>query len=441
MPVVRVILRPHRQALLRGVEQPQKIFVMLKFLLRKEMTHERPEIAFALVVDTSTSMKEGGKLDQAIQAIEQLLDYPELVPTDQVSVVKFDDTGQTLVPLTPIGEKGMVLQGVHRLKEFEGGTEIAKGLQLALDQLSALPPTVVRKVFLLTDGYTYEEEEALKLAEVYFSQKIPIVALGLGTEYHEEFLIRLTDITRGRVYHLEDMFLLPAIFYQEVGMIAREVVTDLVMQCETGEGVRLISLSRVYPNLLPIPPTPPYHMGNLVNKDYTVYVAEFGVSPPFEGETRKIGTFRWSYYIPTRDQREELSSREVSLPLTDDVELSREIDDEVMAYVEQRNIENLIREAVTRAQVDPDGAANTLKLVQALTQKLGNEHLTQVLNRAMQELQTHRRITESTAKTLRIDTRTKTQRAATRVLDPEILEELQEEGTAPSNEPEHDAPA
>lgn len=427
MPFVRFVVRPHRTALLAGEQRPQKVFLMLKFLLRRDLADHRPPVAFVFVIDTSDSMRRQNRIEGAIRALEEFLNYSELAPDDRVAIVKFDDRAEVLLPMTPLSERGEILAVMDALRSLGGGTEIGEGLRKAYSELLPLPGNVLRKVFLLTDGYTYEEEEALKAAEALSELRVPVVALGLGTEYHEEFLMEIADRTHGRVYHLDDAFLLPAIFYQEVGLVVREAVTDVQMDLKLEPRVTLDAITKVYPNIQPIPVARrPYPLGNLITGDFTVFVLELTLNPPFEGERYPLGNLRFSYYVPAFDEHEEIGGQPLTLPVTHDPEIAREVDDEVLGYVEQRNIENLIRRALTEAKTDPVRAQQTLQMIKSITQRMGNPNVTAILDRAIQELAATQRLSPSVTKTLVVGTRTQTRRVATKVVDPELLEELED---------------
>src|ERR1051326_5973642 len=123
--MLNIVLRPHRTSLMAGSAEPQKLFAMLKMLPDSELASTRPPLAFALVIDTSGSMREYAdqqkaaqeirlrglqgqqqstdgssyqafnlehptKLDQAIEAAHKLVDDSRLLPTDKVTIIYFD---------------------------------------------------------------------------------------------------------------------------------------------------------------------------------------------------------------------------------------------------------------------------------------------------------------------------------------------------------------
>ena len=135
--MLNVMFRPHRAALKSGSTDEQKLFAMLKVMPKGEISGARPPLAFALVIDTSGSMREFAnqeqaaamvrgrglnvqsqasgdgtgsavnlslptKLDQAIQAAQTLINDARLTPEDNVAVIHFDDEAQSLLPLSPL---------------------------------------------------------------------------------------------------------------------------------------------------------------------------------------------------------------------------------------------------------------------------------------------------------------------------------------------------
>ena len=68
------------------------------------------------------------------------------------------------------------------------------------------------------------------------------------------------------------------------------------------------------------------------------------------------------------------------------------MDHGVLQWVQQRNVEGIIKRAAAEANSDPAAAAKTLRLAQNLTRKLGNSNMTKVLDKALDELQTNKTI-------------------------------------------------
>lgn len=82
-----------------------------------------------------------------------------------------------------------------------------------------------------------------------------------------------------------------------------------------------------------------------------------------------------------------------------------------MGYVQQRNVENLVRQATEQAKTNPEQAAKTLQVARSMTQRLGNRSMTQALGRAEDELKSSGTIAVGTRKTIKLGARTQTVKA------------------------------
>ena len=275
------MFRPHRAALKSGSTDEQKLFAMLKVIPKGEISGARPPLAFALVIDTSGSMREFAnqeqaaamvrgrglnvqsqasgdgtgaavnlslptKLDQAIQAAQTLINDARLTAEDNVAVIHFDDEAQSLLPLSPLSRKQAALQATDSLRKYSGGTHIAKGLRCAERELSGLSSSVAKRVLLLTDGQTFDEAECRPLAGHFAQSNTPLIAIGVGVEYNEDLLRDLAELSQGAPYHLAQMGQLGDILNDEVGSSVKEVVTDLQATVSTVKGV---TLTRCNPSL------------------------------------------------------------------------------------------------------------------------------------------------------------------------------------------------
>ena len=84
------------------------------------------------------------------------------------------------------------------------------------------------------------------------------------------------------------------------------------------------------------------------------------------------------------------------------------VDPEVMGYVQQRNIDNLVRQATEQAGTNPEQAARTFQLARSMTQRLGNRGMTVALGKAEEELRSSGTISIGTRKTIKLGSRTQT---------------------------------
>lgn len=413
---LQVVVRPHRDYLLADTGEPQKLFVMLRFLPRlREET--RAPVALVLVVDTSGSMRDPvergvSRLDYAMNASHRLVEDPRLRPTDLLALVQFSDEASLLLPLTPLAERERLHAEISGLDRFHGGTRMGRGLRAALKALESCPEQYAGRIFVLTDGQTYDEDDCRELASRFAERNLPMATLGIGTTYNEELLLELAERTRGRPAHLRTVHDLDRVVETEVDLSLRELVQDARLHLETVRGVELRSLARVYPVIWEVEgEAPPYRLGNFAAGDFTVFVAELEVKgiarPP---SAARLARFTIEYRLYGVAEAQQAGPFDVEVRFTRDEARVAACHDEVLGYVQQKNVERLVQHAARQAVRDVAGARASLESALRITQRLGNFGATQMLRDALAELDGTGALSPDTVKTIRAGGRTLTVR-------------------------------
>ncbi|MFN0071654.1 MAG: vWA domain-containing protein, partial [Chloroflexota bacterium] len=410
-------------------------FVMIKLLPSPEAGQARPRVHLAAVIDTSGSMREPApgtnpelvrtdpvivdgktynatfrgvsKLDIAMDAARRLIQSPQLRPDDTISLIQFDDESQVLASGSVNQETDRLMGAIEKLRDFSGGTQMALGLANAAAQLSQSDASA-RTILLLTDGLAVDEDECRRSAAGLAEENARIVALGVGEEYNEDLLAELCSVTQGRPYDFRDMTALPDIFEQELGAATREVISDVQLILKTVKGVQLVSAMRVYPSLAELDPAQsPLKLGSLEAGDHTVFILELDVPgrPAVRARLAQLGV---TYSVPAESYRGEAPPADLIVEFTTDDTLAASVDPEVMGYVQQRNVDNLVRQATEQARTDPQQAARTLQVARSMTQRLGNRGMTLALGKAEDELRGAGTISIGTQKTIKLGSRTQT---------------------------------
>lgn len=414
--MLSVEVRPHRRYVKVQSADPQKLFVMLKLLPAAELRAARPDQAVVLVVDTSGSMYEelaggGLKIERAIDAANRLIQDPRLLPTDRVAVIHFDDDARTLLPLQLLGDRSAALGAVAQLTQFSGGTMMGLGLQHAVRELSRVPVEMAKRVFLLTDGVTGDEEECKQVAQDLRSANAPVVGVGIGDGYNEDLLAAVAGVTLGTPWHLANMAELAKIFSAQLIDATSEVVTNVKANIRVIKDVRISALTRVLPSVSSVDlTTAPYHLGNLSAKEETVFITELDL-PAKAAARYRIGQVGLTYDVPARRARGEAAPVALVVEYTADEGLAAQVDQDVMFYVQQLNVGHMIQQAAAQATINPRQAQQTLRIAQQMTQRLGNTALTQVLRNAEQELMSKGTLTPGTMKTMKVGSKTQTVRS------------------------------
>ena len=432
--MLNVSVRAHRPYLRAGAGM-QKLFVMLKLIPAPEAGKGRPRVDLALVIDTSGSMREPApgtspeiiptspvtvdgqtynatykgtsKLDVAMETARRLIDSENLQPEDSLALIQFDDRSSVVVSGQIGSDRARFSDAVGRLREFSGGTQMGLGLREAESELRD-DADAVRTVFLLTDGLAVDEDECRRAAEGLAALRARIVALGVGEEYNEDLLSELCNVTQGRPYDFRDMTALPGIVEEELGASTRQVASDVQLTLRTVRDVRLASATRVYPSLADLDPSQvPLQLGSLESGDFTTFILELDIPerPAIRARLAQIGL---TYLLPAEGYRGEVAPIDLTVEFTADESLTASVDPEVMGYVQQRNVDNLVRQATEQASTNPEQAAETLQVARSMTQRLGNRGMTVALGKAADELRDNRTISVGTRKTIKLGARTQT---------------------------------
>jgi Ca-activated chloride channel homolog len=421
--LIQVSLTPHRNYLRaspEGSTETQKLFLLAQLT---PQVSTRAALGLTFVVDTSGSMREkvaGGKtkLELLLEALRGVLNSPDIGAGDQLSIVQFDDDSSTIT--APTNNRSQLLAGVEALRKHSGGTMMGLGM---LEALSNVPSgNVNRKVMLLTDGAAFDEDACRAVTNTYIAQNINVTAIGVGDEFNEDLMGEIADRTGGRVIHVVAQNArppasvnatdLPAVLSDEFKRAASEVVTNLEFAVRGVKGVTLDRVTRVYPFLAEADLTPfqggaKAKAGNLEAKDQTAFLLELTL-PPRPPARVRIAQIGLTFDVPGENRRGEIPPVDVVVEFTFDESATASVNPTVMGYVQQRNLEGLVKQAAKEAQTNPQAAAKTIEIARAMTVKLGNAAMTQVLDQAKSELETGKGISAGTAKTIKMGAKTQT---------------------------------
>ncbi len=405
----------------------QRLFLQLSLVPEWSSAKHRPDLAIAFVIDTSGSMRElvasesddnsaASRLDLVMASMEAVLNSQKLRDEDRIALVSFDDESRVDVQFLPAARRARLLAAVHRLNQHSGGTHMGAGLREAIQLLE--PETGSKRIILLTDGETMDEDLVQAMGRSLCDLHIPVTAIGVG-DFNESVLISVADETQGRVLDVVadranpeppsiSANQLPEAILGEMDEATREVVTDIVLTVKTVKGTAVNRVTRVAPQQVEVNLAhKPYILGNAALGSESCFVIEFTV-PERPANRMRLAQLGITYAVPGANFRGEAPPLDVVVEYTSDEERLRETDSSVMQWVQQRNIESIIKRATEEALEDPAAAAKTLRVAQNLTRKLGNSVMTRVLDRALDELDTSKTISLGTAKTMKMGSKTQT---------------------------------
>jgi Ca-activated chloride channel homolog len=438
--MLNVSLTPHREFI--PADSPeQKLFLMLKLRPTKEVASIPVSTTFVFIIDTSGSMYEvitgkvestgrtifsdgneytevtGGKtkIDIAIESLLNLIYSQRLNPSDRIALIRFDDHASTVIGLTSATEVSKLEDAVHKLRHFSGGTNMGLGMRQALDILSQESMTI-RRALIFTDGQTIDDDLCQELAEEFAASNIPITALGVGEDFNEDLLSHLSDTTGGSQFYIVPenpigtqvgITELPQTILDEFTQAQQEVVNNLALSVKTVQGVKLTRVVRAYPSVSEFYLTQqPYPIGNASSNDETTFILEFTIESRPASKVR-IAQLGLTYDVPGQNRRGELPLQNIVVQFVTR-QTTAQVDQEVMGYIQQCNIAQMIKDATKIAEENPERAEEILEIASRMTVRLGNEEMSKSLENAQDELRKTRKLSSGTRKTVKMGSKGKT---------------------------------
>ena len=217
----------------------------------------RQPVAEVFVIDTSGSMgachcnggssAEGGVNKTDISRAGANLAIEALEDSDMVGVVAVSSGTDWVLPLGPKPSSEVAAEALGGL-HAEGDTEIANGLQAALDELDGID-NALKHIVLFTDGWDPNDNGLLPMAREIADQGITLSVLGTG-EGPGTTLQRMAAVGGGRYYPGADLNSIPEIFVEETLTVSRNLVEEGVFSPLLGSPSRITDTLSESPALL-----------------------------------------------------------------------------------------------------------------------------------------------------------------------------------------------
>ena len=203
----------------------------------------RPAVNLAIVLDRSGSMA-GRKLQKAKEAAIEAL--RRLGPEDIFSVVVYDDRVKTVVPAQR-GRNVERIEGKIRNIRAGGSTALFGGVsQGASEVRKNIDGEYVHRIILLSDGIANvgprTPEDLGRLGVALIKEGISVTTVGVGTDYNEDLMTRLSEKSDGNSYFVESVSDLSRIFAAELGDVLNVVAKRVRLIIDCPDGVRPMSI-------------------------------------------------------------------------------------------------------------------------------------------------------------------------------------------------------
>jgi Ca-activated chloride channel family protein len=214
---------------------------------------ENPSLGLMLILDRSGSMT-GPKIEMAKAAAKAAVEL--LSPQDYVGVIAFDSQAYWVSELGSAADKGAVEDKIAGIQPG-GGTNIAPGMEMAYEALSACPAKI-KHVVLMTDGVSVPGpfyELTTKMA----GDQMTVSTVGVGSDADQNLLQQIAQWGNGRFYFTDDPQDIPQIFARETMTASKSTLQETPFQ---------VKMVRPADFLAGVPlETAPYLLGQVLVKD------------------------------------------------------------------------------------------------------------------------------------------------------------------------------
>lgn len=391
---------------------PQLIYLLTEVTPAVGVSNIRLPINLTLVLDRSGSMA-GTKLRNLKEAVKRIID--QLDPADVISIVTFETRTSVLFPAQPASDKEALKREVDSIKDG-GGTNMAKGLAEGLKQVQKyLGPEKASRLVLLTDGeVTDKEADSRREADNAGALGIPLIGLGLGKKWNEDFVLDLADRSilaagsgTGRADYIQDPDDAIRIFqevFNSMQVIARDVSVNIRMVqglearrvWQVTPMINDLGLRTIQGRAIVIP------IGEL-EQNGASYLCEIMLPPRPAGIVR-IAQADVSYTLPKQGQLRE--AVDLILTFSEDPQQYNQMNGRVMNIVERVQAFKLQTQALSEAEMGDVGQA-TQKLRQAVTILLsqGEQELADQMQKEADQLEKSGEISTEGKKTIKLTSR------------------------------------
>ena len=203
----------------------------------------RPDLNLSLVLDRSGSM-EGEKMVRAREAAMFCVD--QMLPTDRLSVVTFDDRIEVLFPSEPVTNKQAMKDLIARVTA-RGSTALHEAwVRGGLTVSERLLDQGINRVVLITDGLANvgitSTDEIVTQAMGLFQRGVSTSTIGIGADFNEDLLMPMAQSGGGNAWHVVEPDDMQHIFQTELEGLIAQYAHTVSLSLIPADGVRIIDV-------------------------------------------------------------------------------------------------------------------------------------------------------------------------------------------------------
>jgi len=190
----------------------------------------RPKLNLSIVLDRSGSM-QGRKLQEAKAAAGYCVD--QLLPTDRISAIIFDDEVDVLIPSQTVENKELLKRAINSV-QTNGSTALHDGwVRGGLKVSEHLNGDGINRVLLITDGQANVGEtrvhKLVDQARELAARNVTTSTIGIGRDFNEDLLLPMAEAGQGNSWHVEEPQDMVKIFQTELHGLINQVAHSVTL--------------------------------------------------------------------------------------------------------------------------------------------------------------------------------------------------------------------
>ncbi len=287
---------------------PWMFYALIGLRASETIVFPRIPLNLALVLDHSSSMLRGGKVDGLKRTVHLIID--QLAEDDYLSIITFGDRAEILLPAQPVRNKQTAHEAMDAMR-CRGGTEISRGLAAGLSELSRNASRGLSHLILLTDGQTYGDELAcLEHAEEAAAMDAGVTAYGLGSDWNTMLLDGIAVPTGSHSDYIESPEAIGSAFTARVTTLQSTTLHHATVSLRTMGNSELRRATVIAPLLRPLergdrPDVQTWMLGDVSgDQDYRLLL-EF-VLPPRSVGPVDVASLAFCYDVPGLQRKDEV---------------------------------------------------------------------------------------------------------------------------------------